>query len=282
MYRGGRRWRADSQHRVAPRSRGLRTSADPPPAYLGWPLRYLCLGRWSWGHDADMESVRELARIGLANRDLSDVLQDITEVANRAVPGSESTSITLIRAEKPWTAAHAGQLALDADEMQYQRGYGPCVDAGRTVMVLIVSEMATETRWPDYAAHAAQHGVRSSLSVPLPYQGATIGALNTYATTAGAFDEQSAVVGEEVASYIAVAVANADAHAEATITARQMREAMQFRSVIDMAKGMLIARHGCTPDEAFTLLSQASQRQNRKLRDIAAGIVEGASRKAHP
>jgi hypothetical protein len=29
--------------------------------------------------------------------------------------------------------------------------------------------------WPDYAQHAA-HGVLSSLSVPLPFQGATIGA----------------------------------------------------------------------------------------------------------
>jgi AmiR/NasT family two-component response regulator len=49
-----------------------------------------------------------------------------------------------------------------------------------------------------------------------------------------------------------------------------------------MAKGMLIARHGCTPDEAFALLSQASQRQNRKLRDIAIGIVEGAAPKTLP
>ena len=34
---------------------------------------------------------------------------------------------------------------------------------------------------PDYAQNGAAHGVLSSLSVPLPFQGITIGALNTYA-----------------------------------------------------------------------------------------------------
>ena len=47
------------------------------------------------------------------------------------MPGSEASSITLIRGEKAFTAAFDGQLAMDADELQYQRGYGPCLDAGR-------------------------------------------------------------------------------------------------------------------------------------------------------
>jgi PAS domain S-box-containing protein len=63
--------------------------------------------------------------------------------------------------------------------------------------------------------------------------------------------------------------------------AEQMRHAMETRSVIEQAKGMLIAAHGCTPDEAFQLLSEASQRHNRKVRDIATGMVEGAARTRH-
>ena len=39
---------------------------------------------------------------------------------------------------------------------------------------------------------------------------------------------------------------------------------------------MLIAAHGCRPDEAFQILSESSQRTNRKLRDLAAGMVGGA------
>ena len=54
------------------------------------------------------------------------------------------------------------------------------------------------------------------------------------------------------------------------------RAAIQTRPVIDQAKGILIAERGCTPEEAFQLLADASQRENRRLRDIAAAIVEGA------
>jgi two-component system, response regulator / RNA-binding antiterminator len=59
----------------------------------------------------------------------------------------------------------------------------------------------------------------------------------------------------------------------------QLREALGTRPVIDQAKGMLIARHGCSPEEAFQMLSAASQRENRKLRDVAEAMVEGAQQR---
>jgi hypothetical protein len=55
--------------------------------------------------------------------------------------------------------------------------------------------------------------------------------------------------------------------------AEQLAEALRSADVIGMAKGILIAREGCSPNEAFTTLVKASQRENRKVREIAAGIV---------
>lgn len=55
-----------------------------------------------------------------------------------------------------------------------------------------------------------------------------------------------------------------------------LRDALRTRPVIDQAKGILVAERGCSPDEAFRLLSEASQRENRKIRDIARAMVEGA------
>src|SRR5829696_5711197 len=122
-----------------------------------------------------------LASVVLVNRDLNDVLGEITRVARRAVPGVEAASITLIRGEKAFTAAYDGQMALDADELQYEREYGPCVDAGLAGQMFLIDDMRSEQRWSDYAQRVVTQGVLSSLSVPLPFQGATIGALNTYA-----------------------------------------------------------------------------------------------------
>jgi len=215
----------------------------------------------------------ELARIVLVGRDLADVLGEITTIARRAMPGSEATSITLIRNDEPFTAAYDGQMALDADELQYQRDYGPCVDAGRSGQLFIIKDMQTEQRWPDYARQTAAHGVGSSLSVPLPFQATTIGALNNYSTRTDAFGDDDVVVGEEIASWVAFSVANASAAASMVDEAANMRAAMVMRGTIEQAKGILMERYKVTEDQAFNVLSTASQHTGRKLRDVAQDLV---------
>jgi GAF domain-containing protein len=196
-------------------------------------------------------------------------------VAARGIPGAEATSITLVRDDKGFAAAYFGEMALAADELQYEKGYGPCLDAGRGGVVLRVDDMRTETRWPDYATQVQQTGVRSSLSVPLPYQGNFIGALNIYSTEPAAFaSPESLEAGLEVVDIIAVAVANATEHAQLGEQARNMRVAMESRAVIEQAKGVLMAQRHVDAEQAFEILRAASQRYNRKLRDIALGIVQ--------
>src|ERR1700712_3504810 len=199
---------------------------------------------------------QELARVVLGGRGLTDVLTEITGIARRAIPGAEASSITLIRKENAFTAAFDGQMAVDADELQYQRGYGPCLDAGRAGQVFLVEDMRREQRWPDYAQHATAHGVGSSLSVPLPFQGVTIGALNIYAAAPGAFGQTDIAVGQEIAAWVALAVGNADMIARTADDLAGMRAAMASRAVIEQAKGILIERHKLTEDQAFTELTR--------------------------
>ena len=52
---------------------------------------------------------------------------------------------------------------------------------------------------------------------------------------------------------------------------------MRNRAVIDQAKGILMSQRRCDAAQAFDLLAEASQRSNRKLRDIAAALVAGVS-----
>jgi len=217
---------------------------------------------------------QDLARVVLVGRDLSEVLSDITSVARKAMPAVEAASITLIRGEKAFTAAYDGQMALDADELQYERGYGPCIDAGLSGQTMVIDDMTTEERWPDYARNAAAHGVGSSLSVPLPFQTATIGALNTYSTRPHAFGQDDLVLGQEVATWIALAVGNADAAARTSDELRNMHIAMKSRAVIDQAKGILMERYKITEDRAFAVLARASQTSNIKLRDVAQELID--------
>ena len=83
-----------------------------------------------------------LLGIRLGEGPLAGVLDRLVHIARTAIPGADEVSITLVREERPWTAAYTGQLALDADELQYERGYGPCIDAGLSGTVL---------KWPERA-----------------------------------------------------------------------------------------------------------------------------------
>lgn len=51
------------------------------------------------------------------------------------------------------------------------------------------------------------------------------------------------------------------------------KTALAGRKVIDRAKGILMRRRGLSEDEAYALLRQAAMKANRKIADVAEGIV---------
>lgn len=57
----------------------------------------------------------------------------------------------------------------------------------------------------------------------------------------------------------------------------QLRQAMETRGVIGQAQGLLMARYGIGPEEAFGLLVKRSQDTNTKLHDIAERLVAEAT-----
>lgn len=57
----------------------------------------------------------------------------------------------------------------------------------------------------------------------------------------------------------------------------QLEEALASRTVIDQALGILMGQHSFGADSAFKLLRTQSQNSQRKLRDVAAQLVEEAS-----
>jgi AmiR/NasT family two-component response regulator len=60
-------------------------------------------------------------------------------------------------------------------------------------------------------------------------------------------------------------------------TSVQLEEALSSRSVIDQALGILMAQQRCTADEALALLRSHSQNTNRRVRDVAAGLIQRVS-----
>ena len=76
-------------------------------------------------------AVEELARLSFAEHSLESLLQKVTDLTARVLPGWSAASVTVIRQGRPGTVATSDPLAAELDEVQYRQG-GPCVEAAST------------------------------------------------------------------------------------------------------------------------------------------------------
>jgi GAF domain-containing protein len=229
------------------------------------------------------QAFAELGRTRLADVDIDTLLDKIAQLAKRTIPGAGEVSVTLLHGNHPQTAAFTGELAKVLDEQQYERGYGPCLDAADTATTQMVPDTSIEQRWPDWAGDAEKAGALSSLSVGLPVHEHVTGALNIYATTTNAFDDDAVTtIAQRFAGFAAAGLANAHLYQTQATLAGHMQKAMNSRAVIEQAKGIIMGDRRCTPDQAFAILTKLSQDTNRKLRDVAAALVENAYRRPWP
>jgi GAF domain-containing protein len=206
--------------------------------------------------------------------DLNAFLADLVRVAARQTPSAHSCGLTLARHSAGVTVASTDELAQRADERQYEVDDGPCLQAMREGVVVRVADMTTDDRWGPYPDLAAQVGVRSSLSLPLVVEERSRGALNFYSTDPGAFTERDEEVATRWAAQATGALAVALRIADGDDRAEQLLVGLDTRTTIGQAIGLVMAQERCRAEEAFRLLTLASQRRNTKLRVVAAGVVE--------
>jgi GAF domain-containing protein len=173
----------------------------------------------------------------------------------------------------PATFASTGDIASQLDETQYAQGYGPCLDAVLANELMAIADTRLEARWPQFTPVAIEHGVLSSISVPIPVLDSVAASVNVYATAAYAFGRVDREALQDLIGHAAAAIANVHLYDASKTLVEQLRTAAQSRAVIDQALGILIAQCHCTADEAFDILRTNSQRTNRKVRDLAADIV---------
>jgi GAF domain-containing protein len=220
------------------------------------------------------EAFAQLGRIVLGEQPLVSILEQVVHLAKQVLPPPVEASITFITGDKPATVAFTGELAIELDERQYEADRGPCLDAAASGQLISIPDTSAETRWPRYAQSAVEHGIASSLSIPLPVQRELTGALNFYAKETAAFTEETIELAQTFGAHAAVAVANAHLYESTAALADQMKQAMATRAVIEQAKGVIMRDRGCSPDEAFDALVRLSQETHLKLRDIAQRLVD--------
>jgi GAF domain-containing protein len=221
----------------------------------------------------------ELQNLLLDGPNVTGFLQQLATLAAALIPQT-SCGVTIRRGHQVATVASSDEFAMQLDEIQYGHGQGPCLQATRTRERVQVTDLAAEDRWGDYRVHALAAGVRSSVSLPLIVDSASIGALNLYSRAPGNFDEPDIRRAELFASQAATALTLLLRQAKQATIEDQLLEGLATRAIIDQALGIVMAQRQISSTAAFAILREASQNGNRKLSIIAAELIETVT--GHP
>ncbi|MGT2462493.1 ANTAR domain-containing protein [Sinomonas atrocyanea] len=221
------------------------------------------------------DTARLLQEALLECDDLQAFLGRLTEtvVGLLASRGADYCSVTLQRSRRGATIASSHPEASRWDELQYAADDGPCLEAARTGSAVCSPDLWSEQRWPVFVSQIRDRGPRSLMAAPIPLGGGAHAALNCYSVRRDAFAatdrEELSAVASEASGALRIALRLA---AESELSSDLMA-ALDSRTAINLALGIVMGQSRCTQREAKEILVQASNHRNRKLREVALEIV---------
>jgi GAF domain-containing protein len=162
------------------------------------------------------------------------------------------------------TASHP--IAEKADKLQIQLHEGPGMAAVADTRTILVTNTATDSRWPPWAAEMRDLQLGSVLAVRLWTTESTLGALNLYACSPRWFDPDALAVAEVLARHASIALSSARQE-------ESLWQAIDARTLIGRAQGILMERFALDDQGAFEVLRRCSQNTNTKLNEVARILV---------
>lgn len=160
------------------------------------------------------------------------------------------------------------------ETLESEMGQGPCTEAFVLGHPITVTNLATESRWPELAVAIAPHPVRAVLGVPVKLGGITVGTLDVYRDHPAEWDDSELAALTRFSTIVGTILSAALSAHEATELAGQLQYALDYRVVIERGVGYLMARDGVDAVTAFNRLRRAARSTQTKIGDIATQLLE--------
>jgi hypothetical protein len=168
------------------------------------------------------------------------------------VSGCKHAGFTVNDGGRLFTEVASDDLVSRADILQCELSEGPCLDVMRDQDALVSNDLTQEHRWPGWASR-----VHAELG---------FGALSLYADQRHRFDGEDVAVAQALVAHLAVTI-------DGGRQIDQLKVAMDSRTIIGQAQGLLMGRLNIDADQAFDYLRRISSHSNRKLAVVAMEIV---------
>jgi transcriptional regulator with GAF, ATPase, and Fis domain len=226
-----------------------------------------------------LDTLEGLGSLLYSETTLSDQLEHVLALTAQAVASSAAASVTVMDQRGGYvTAAASDDAARTMDAVQYELREGPCIDSLTSGQEHLVTDVDAEERWPEFLGQVRDLGLSSLMSLPLQTRDRVVGALNIFGVSAGAFDGHDLELARRIALPAALTVANGAAHRHLERLTDELQIALDERTLVEQAKGVVVARQGCDPDRALQLLEQRARASDRRLIEVAGDVVQATIR----
>jgi transcriptional regulator with GAF, ATPase, and Fis domain len=218
----------------------------------------------------------EMADTLVDDFDLIDFLHILTERCVQLLGVSAAGLLLTDGQNNLQVVAASSERTRLLELFQLQTDEGPCLDCFRTGMPVSVADLHATHRWPRFSAAAAEVGFAAVHALPMRLRTEVIGALNLFDTDRGSLSEDRTRVGQALADVATIGLLQQRAIHRRDVVTEQLQAALNSRILIEQAKGLLAERLHINVAEAFTLLRASARANNRRLSDLAHGIVDGS------
>jgi transcriptional regulator with GAF, ATPase, and Fis domain len=160
---------------------------------------------------------------------------------------------------------------------ELQNDEGPCLDSFRRSEPVQLTRLGeAQDRWPRFVHAASDAGFDAVQAHPMRLRDQTIGALNLFYRAEQDHTDADAHLAQALADVATIGILQQRTIHRGEQLAEQLQTALDTRTIIEQAKGVLAERGGLTMDAAFDVLRRYCRSQRLHLADTARGIVNGA------
>lgn len=184
--------------------------------------------------------------------------------------GNVETSILLRYRGVSVRAASSNAAAGRCDQVEARSGEGLCVDAMDSGDLLVVRDLSSEERWPEWRAAAAGEGFVTAAAVPAEIVDGMSLALNVYSRAPIDWSDE---IQEVIGAYAELAAAAVRLHLERSPDEETFDEDAGDPGVVERAVGAIMHANGCQADEARELIATSAQNAELTQRAVARTIL---------
>jgi hypothetical protein len=198
---------------------------------------------------------------------LCEVCKQVSELSG--------AGIMLMHADVPrGSLCTTGTTSARIEELQYDLGEGPCIDAYRHGRPVYEPDLAHPSvpRWPAFTAPALEAGAEAVFGFPLRVGAVRLGALNLYRDAPGPLSDEQHADALELADAAAQAVLVMQAGALPGDLATEL-EGTDLHLVVHQAAGMVAVQLGVDVTEALVRLRAHAFGNDRDLDAVARDVV---------